>query len=105
MRSLGAFPAQLTPPLVARTQDFPLGSPPGSSLGPPAVRVFNSPSNVHDAGKHFACAMATYDTCYFNDDDWLNVVSLGSPDSNSDRWAMLSQPVNGSTSTHCTLSI
>jgi hypothetical protein len=28
---------------------------------------------VHDAGKHFACSLATYSHCYFNDDDWLNI--------------------------------
>ena len=36
------------------------------------VRVLNSPGNLHDMGKHFACSMATHTTCYFNDDDWLN---------------------------------
>lgn len=37
------------------------------------LRIYNSPSNIHDAGKHFACTLASYAHCYFNDDDWLNV--------------------------------
>ncbi|KAM0752996.1 hypothetical protein T439DRAFT_187316 [Meredithblackwellia eburnea MCA 4105] len=54
-------------------KDFNLLSPPGSALGPPRLRIVNSPSNVHDAGKHLACSMASYKHCYFNDDDWLNI--------------------------------
>lgn len=50
-----------------------LSTPPNSKLEAPTLRIYNSPSNVHDAGKHFACALATYSTCYFNDDDWLNI--------------------------------
>ncbi|KAL8279221.1 hypothetical protein RQP46_008477 [Phenoliferia psychrophenolica] len=53
--------------------DFVLSSPPGSNLGPPRLRIINSPSNVHDAGKHIACSLASYKHCYFNDDDWLNI--------------------------------
>lgn len=48
-------------------------SPPGTTLPPAHLRIFNSPSNVHDAGKHFACSMASNEHCYFNDDDWLNI--------------------------------
>ncbi|GAA5957495.1 hypothetical protein JCM10213_003904 [Rhodosporidiobolus nylandii] len=54
-------------------KDFPFAPPPGSDLPPAVLRIINSPSNVRDAGKHFACSMASYDHCYFNDDDWLNV--------------------------------
>lgn len=53
-------------------QEFELSSP-GGGLDPPILRIYNSPSNVHDAGKHFACSLASYQHCYFNDDDWLNV--------------------------------
>ncbi|GAA5892102.1 hypothetical protein JCM5296_004060 [Sporobolomyces johnsonii] len=53
--------------------DFTLSSPPGSDLPPPVLRIFNSPSNVHDAGKHLACSLAKHPHCYFNDDDWLNI--------------------------------
>jgi hypothetical protein len=28
---------------------------------------------MHDLGKHFACSLASYAHCYFNDDDWLNI--------------------------------
>lgn len=60
-------------PFPGRRQDFVLSSPPSSTLGPPKLRIINSPSNVHDAGKHIACSLATYKHCYFNDDDWLNI--------------------------------
>ncbi|KAI5479864.1 hypothetical protein MNV49_002422 [Pseudohyphozyma bogoriensis] len=53
--------------------DFVLSSPPESNLSPPVLRIYNSPSNVHDAGKHLACSLASYKHCYFNDDDWLNI--------------------------------
>ncbi|BGP08273.1 hypothetical protein JCM10049v2_004120 [Rhodotorula toruloides] len=54
-------------------EDFTILPPPDSTLPPASLRIVNSPSNVHDAGKHLACSMATYSHCYFNDDDWLNV--------------------------------
>ncbi|GEM09771.1 hypothetical protein Rt10032_c09g3788 [Rhodotorula toruloides] len=54
-------------------EDFTILAPPDSTLPPASLRIVNSPSNVHDAGKHLACSMATYSHCYFNDDDWLNV--------------------------------
>ncbi|KEI37569.1 uncharacterized protein L969DRAFT_52531 [Mixia osmundae IAM 14324] len=38
----------------------------------PKLRIVNSPSNLHDFAKHLACSLASYETCYFNDDDWLN---------------------------------
>ncbi|KAK4704768.1 hypothetical protein P7C70_g1437, partial [Phenoliferia sp. Uapishka_3] len=53
--------------------DFVLSSRFQYSIGPPKLRIINSPSNVHDAGKHIACSLASYKHCYFNDDDWLNI--------------------------------
>lgn len=45
-----------------------------ASLLPAAtLRIYNSPSNMHDLGKHLACSLATQSHCYFNDDDWLNI--------------------------------
>lgn len=34
-------------------------------LGPdaPSIHVVNSPNNLHDLGKHYACALATYEHC------------------------------------------
>ncbi|GAA5833760.1 hypothetical protein JCM9279_001617 [Rhodotorula babjevae] len=55
------------------SEDFIISTPPGSDLPPAKLRIVNSPSNVHDAGKHLACSMASFEHCYFNDDDWLNV--------------------------------
>ncbi|OZJ02415.1 hypothetical protein BZG36_04762 [Bifiguratus adelaidae] len=37
------------------------------------VRIINSGENVHDLGKHSSCSQATYEHCYFQDDDWLNI--------------------------------
>ncbi|CAG8507509.1 3144_t:CDS:2 [Paraglomus occultum] len=37
------------------------------------LHVFNSDENLHDLSKYTTCAMATYDYCYFQDDDWLNL--------------------------------
>ena len=54
-------------------QDFKIAPPPRSNLPAASLRIVNSPSNIHDAGKHLACSMATYEHCYFNDDDWLNM--------------------------------
>ncbi|GAA5996752.1 uncharacterized protein JCM10292_003182 [Rhodotorula paludigena] len=54
-------------------ENITLSTPPGSRLPPAELRIVNSPSNVHDAGKHLACSMASHEHCYFNDDDWLNV--------------------------------
>lgn len=53
------------------SQEFEISTPTG--LDPPILRIYNSPANIHDAGKHHACSLATYDHCYFNDDDWLNI--------------------------------
>ncbi|GAA6028204.1 hypothetical protein JCM8097_006914 [Rhodosporidiobolus ruineniae] len=61
------------PGVELKAEDFHFSSPPGSDLPPAILRIVNSPSNVHDAGKHLVCSMASYDHCYFNDDDWLNV--------------------------------
>ncbi|ORY89310.1 hypothetical protein BCR35DRAFT_300439 [Leucosporidium creatinivorum] len=62
------------PGIDLKASDFPiLMSPPGTTLPPAHLRIFNSPSNVHDAGKHFGCSMASNEHCYFNDDDWLNI--------------------------------
>lgn len=52
-------------------EEFEISTPTG--LDPPILRIYNSPANIHDAGKHHACSLATYDHCYFNDDDWLNI--------------------------------
>ncbi|GAA5875947.1 hypothetical protein JCM8547_008355 [Rhodosporidiobolus lusitaniae] len=60
------------PGVMLHPEDFRFSPPPGSDLSPAVLRIVNSPSNVHDAGKHLACAMASFDHCYFNDDDWLN---------------------------------
>ena len=57
-------------------QDFKIAPPPRSNLPAASLRIVNSPSNIHDAGKHLACSMATYEHCYFNDDDWLNMSVL-----------------------------
>lgn len=57
-------------------QDFIIAPPPRSNLPAASLRIVNSPSNIHDAGKHLACSMATYEHCYFNDDDWLNMSVL-----------------------------
>lgn len=36
------------------------------------MRVYNSAANLHDLGKHMACgSLASFDTCYLQDDDWL----------------------------------
>ncbi|SCV71957.1 BQ2448_4651 [Microbotryum intermedium] len=61
------------PGVSLKASDFFISPSLSSDLPQPRLRIFNSPSNVHDAGKHFACAMATTEHCYFNDDDWLNV--------------------------------
>ncbi|BGP40383.1 hypothetical protein JCM10449v2_004345 [Rhodotorula kratochvilovae] len=61
------------PGIDLAVEDFHISAPPGSDLAPAKLRIVNSPSNVHDAGKHLACSMATFEHCYFNDDDWLNV--------------------------------
>ncbi|KAK4056725.1 hypothetical protein OIO90_002277 [Microbotryomycetes sp. JL221] len=61
------------PGVDLKPSDFSIGSPTNGILSPPKLRIFNSPSNIHDAGKHFACSLASYSHCYFNDDDWLNV--------------------------------
>jgi hypothetical protein len=37
------------------------------------IKVFNSYENLHDTAKYTTCSMATYDYCYFQDDDWLNL--------------------------------
>lgn len=37
------------------------------------IRIFNSDENLHDLAKYTTCAMARYDYCYFQDDDWLNL--------------------------------
>ncbi|SCZ88605.1 BZ3500_MvSof-1268-A1-R1_Chr2-1g04519 [Microbotryum saponariae] len=61
------------PGVSLKASDFFISPQPSSDLPQPRLRIFNSPSNVHDAGKHFACSMATTEHCYFNDDDWLNI--------------------------------
>lgn len=68
-----AFVVSTTLTLSRALQNITLSTPPGSSLPPAELRIVNSPSNVHDAGKHLACSMASHEHCYFNDDDWLNV--------------------------------
>ncbi|KAG0265655.1 hypothetical protein BG011_004254 [Mortierella polycephala] len=43
------------------------------SFGPvPELQVHNSQENLHDFAKYTSCAMAKYQHCYFQDDDWLN---------------------------------
>ncbi|RHZ90140.1 hypothetical protein Glove_7g7 [Diversispora epigaea] len=37
------------------------------------LKIFNSDENLHDLSKYTTCAMAKYDYCYFQDDDWLNL--------------------------------
>ncbi|GAA6001447.1 hypothetical protein JCM10207_006671 [Rhodosporidiobolus poonsookiae] len=61
------------PGVELKPEEFHFSPPPGSDLPPAILRIVNSPSNVHDAGKHLACSMASYEHCYFNDDDWLNI--------------------------------
>ncbi|KDE08916.1 hypothetical protein MVLG_01010 [Microbotryum lychnidis-dioicae p1A1 Lamole] len=61
------------PGVSLKASDFFISPQPSSDLPQPRLRIFNSPSNVHDAGKHFACSIATSEHCYFNDDDWLNI--------------------------------
>ncbi|KAK4054526.1 hypothetical protein OIV83_001020 [Microbotryomycetes sp. JL201] len=61
------------PGVNLKSSDFNVRPHPSGLLPKPKLRIFNSPSNVHDAGKHFACSLASYPHCYFNDDDWLNV--------------------------------
>ncbi|GAA5828851.1 hypothetical protein JCM11251_005897 [Rhodosporidiobolus azoricus] len=61
------------PGVELKPDDFRFAPPPGSDLPPAVLRIVNSPSNVHDAGKHLACSMASFEHCYFNDDDWLNI--------------------------------
>lgn len=61
------------PGVDLKSSDFIIAPPPRSNLPAASLRIVNSPSNIHDAGKHLACSMATYEHCYFNDDDWLNI--------------------------------
>ncbi|GAA5878949.1 hypothetical protein JCM3774_000669 [Rhodotorula dairenensis] len=61
------------PGIDLKASDFVIAPPPRSNLPAATLRIVNSPSNIHDAGKHLACSMATYEHCYFNDDDWLNI--------------------------------
>ncbi|RUS18215.1 hypothetical protein BC937DRAFT_89031 [Endogone sp. FLAS-F59071] len=51
-------------------RDFELNA---STTAHVEIRVFNSDENLHDLSKYTTCAMARYDYCYFQDDDWLNL--------------------------------
>ncbi|KAH8923215.1 hypothetical protein BT69DRAFT_1350303 [Atractiella rhizophila] len=37
------------------------------------LRIYNAPSNTHDLSKHLACSLALHSSCYFADEDWLNL--------------------------------
>lgn len=53
--------------LTARDFDF------DKSFGPlPELNIHNGKENMHDYSKYMSCALAKYDHCYFQDDDWLN---------------------------------
>ncbi len=35
------------------------------------LKFINSPKNIFFIARYYACAMASTDTCFFQDDDWL----------------------------------
>ncbi|GAA6064390.1 hypothetical protein JCM10212_004229 [Sporobolomyces blumeae] len=53
-------------------EDFALSSP-STSLGPPVLRIYNSPTDLESHARHVACSLATYSHCYVNSDRSLNV--------------------------------
>lgn len=52
---------------------LPSSSDHSSSTAAFDLKIFNGGTNLHDMAKYVTGALATYDHCYFQDDDWQNV--------------------------------